>query len=149
MPVVFDLYSYAGQLLFRVKDKQAHILDFSRKSYVKATPEEIVRQSLIKRLNQEFKIPLSRIRTEYELVVNRMTKRLDILIYDREGKPWMIIETKAPSVRLSQETIDQVVLYNNVIFAPWLMITNGSEAVIASVNFKTKKAIEVFEFPSL
>jgi type I site-specific restriction endonuclease len=86
-------------------------------------------------------------RTEYGIKHNSLQKRIDLLIYDKKGKPWMIIETKAPTVPLSQLVIDQVAFYNNVIFAPWLMVANGNEAMFASVDFQSKATAEVFEFP--
>jgi hypothetical protein len=117
--------------------------------YLSITPEEIVRQSLILKLNLEYNIPKSLMRTEFEIKKNNLKKRVDLIIFDNNGNPQMIIETKAPSVILSQQTMDQVAFYNNVIFAPWLLIANGITAMIYRIDFETKVSTEVLEFPLL
>ena len=149
MPLQFDLFPYAKQLKVIQKDKGPCYLDLTRRVYLNITPEEIVRQSLIIKLNREYLIPVSLMRTEYEIRKNNLKKRVDLIIFDKEGLPQMIIETKAPSVVLTQHTMDQVAFYNNVIFAPWLLICNGIMAMIYSIDFETKKSTEVLEFPLL
>ncbi|MCC7150329.1 MAG: type I restriction enzyme HsdR N-terminal domain-containing protein [Saprospiraceae bacterium] len=147
MPVVFDLMPFAKQLEVKYVQGKPHFFDKTRRVHLKVTPEEIVRQSLIIKLHADFGIPWVRMRTEYGIKHNSLQKRIDLLIYDKKGKPWMIIETKAPTVPLSQLVIDQVAFYNNVIFAPWLMVANGNEAMFASVDFQSKATAEVFKFP--
>ncbi len=147
MPFEFDLLPFARQLDFKYINGQQRLLDLTRKTYLKVTPEEIVRQSLILKLANDFSFPISRMKSEYEIINNKLVKRIDLLIYTRLGMPLMIIETKAPTVKLNQKAIDQVVFYNNVIFAPWLMVANGSEALLASINFETGQTTEMLEFP--
>lgn len=147
MPISFDLFSYANRLEIKQNKSGPCLLDLTRKVYLKISPEEIVRQSLILRFKEEYHIPVSRMRTEYEIVQNNLKKRIDLLLFDKEGRPLMIVETKAPEVRLTQKTIDQVAFYNNVIFAPWLMIANGIEAMIAAIDFQSKDTREVYDFP--
>jgi predicted type IV restriction endonuclease len=148
MPLVFDLLPFARQLDFKYVNGEQRLFDLTRKTYLKVSPEEIVRQSLILKLVNDFSFPISRMQSEYEIYNNQLVKRIDLLIYNRKGMPLMIIETKAPSIKLNQKAIDQVVFYNNVIFAPWLMVANGSEALLASIDFETGKTTEFFEFPN-
>jgi predicted type IV restriction endonuclease len=148
MPLVFDLLPFARQLDFKYVNGEQRLIDLTRKTYLKVSPEEIVRQSLILKLVNDFSFPISRMQSEYEIYNNQLVKRIDLLIYNRMGMPLMIIETKAPSIKLNQKAIDQVVFYNNVIFAPWLMVANGSEALLASIDFETGKTTEFFEFPN-
>jgi len=148
MPLVFDLLPFARQLDFKYVNGEQRLIDLTRKTYLKVSPEEIVRQSLILKLVNDFSFPISRMKSEYEIYNNQLVKRIDLLIYNRLGMPLMIIETKAPSIKLNQKAIDQVVFYNNVIFAPWLMVANGSEALLASIDFETGKTTEFFEFPN-
>ncbi len=148
MPLVFDLLPFARQLDFKYVNGEQRLIDLTRKTYLKVSPEEIVRQSLILKLVNDFSFPISRMKSEYEIYNNQLVKRIDLLIYNRMGMPLMIIETKAPSIKLNQKAIDQVVFYNNVIFAPWLMVANGSEALLASIDFETGKTTEFFEFPN-
>ena len=148
MPLVFDLLPFARQLDFKYVNGEQRLIDLTRKTYLKVSPEEIVRQSLILKLVNDFSFPISRMKSEYEIYNNQLVKRIDLLIYNRKGMPLMIIETTAPSIKLNQKAIDQVVFYNNVIFAPWLMVANGSEALLASIDFETGKTTEFFEFPN-
>lgn len=147
MPIHFDLFPYAQDLKVIQRPKGPCFLDLTRKVYLSVTPEESVRQSLIVKLNKEYDIPIGLMRTEYEIKKNGLKKRTDLIIFNNNGVPQMIIETKAPSVPLTQNTMDQVAFYNNVIFAPWLLISNGIMAMIYEIDFNTKKSREVLEFP--
>ncbi len=147
MPVLFDLIPFADQLEIKYLKGKPHYFDKTRRVHIKVTPEEIVRQSLIVKLHSDFGIPWVRMHTEFGIKHNFLIKRVDLLIYNKKGNPWMIVETKAPTVPLDQKVIDQVSFYNNVIFAPWIMVANGNQAIFASVDFQTKTTREVLEFP--
>jgi hypothetical protein len=101
------------------------IFDIIRKKYIVLTPEEWVRQHVIHHLIQDYKYPKSLFRIEGSLTFNKLQKRSDILIRDREGKPWMLVECKAPGIRLSQKAFNQIAVYNMTIGAKFLLVTNG------------------------
>jgi hypothetical protein len=101
------------------------IFDEIRKKWLALTPEEWVRQHVLNHLVSEKKIPPSIISVEKELVLNDLRRRYDIVVYDREHKPWLIVECKAPYITLDQRTIDQALRYNITVRAPYLMISNG------------------------
>jgi hypothetical protein len=101
------------------------IFDIIRKKYIVLTPEEWVRQHVIHHLIQDYKYPKSLFRIEGSLTFNKLQKRSDILIRDREGKPWMLVECKAPNIRLSQKAFNQIAVYNMTIGAKFLLVTNG------------------------
>ncbi|HQW70531.1 MAG: type I restriction enzyme HsdR N-terminal domain-containing protein [Saprospiraceae bacterium] len=149
MPIHFDLLPFAQELKITNREKGPCYLDLTRKVYLSVTPEEGVRQSLIAKLIRDYNIPIGLMRTEYEIKKNGLKKRTDLIIFNNNGEPQMIIETKAPSVKLTQKTMDQVAFYNNVIFAPWLLISNGIMAMIYHIDFETKTSTEVLEFPLL
>ena len=149
MPIHFDLLPFAQELKITNREKSPCYLDLTRKVYLSVTPEEGVRQSLIAKLIRDYNIPIGLMRTEYEIKKNGLKKRTDLIIFNNNGEPQMIIETKAPSVKLTQKTMDQVAFYNNVIFAPWLLISNGIMAMIYHIDFETKTSTEVLEFPLL
>ena len=86
--------------------KGIQIFDSIRKKFVTLTPEEWVRQNFIQYLIEEKKYPVSLIAVETGLKYNRLKKRSDISVYDRKGAVWMIIECKAPEVKISQETFN-------------------------------------------
>lgn len=101
------------------------ILDLIRKKYVVLTPEEWVRQHVVNYLISELKYPKSLFRIESGLRFNQMQKRSDILIHDRRGYPWFMIECKSPDVKLTQKAFNQVSVYNMTIGAKYLGVSNG------------------------
>jgi predicted type IV restriction endonuclease len=101
------------------------IFDIIRKKYIVLTPEEWVRQHFVHYLIDQLKYPKSLFRIEGSLTYNKLQKRSDILIRDREGKPWMLVECKSPTIKLSQKAFNQVAVYNMTVGAKFLAVTNG------------------------
>lgn len=101
------------------------IFDIIRKKFVVLTPEEWVRQHFINYLVGDLKYPRTLFRVEAGLLYNKLSKRSDILIYDREAKPWMLVECKSANIRLHQKAFNQIAVYNMTIGARYLAITNG------------------------
>ncbi|MDR2868262.1 MAG: type I restriction enzyme HsdR N-terminal domain-containing protein [Bacteroidales bacterium] len=110
------------------------IFDPVRKKWIKLTEEEQVRQNFVLFLIHEKKIPLSHISVEKQIKVNGLTKRYDIVVYDNQGKPEMVIECKSPKVPLTQEVIDQASRYNSTLNAPILGVVNGIESRFYKIN---------------
>ncbi len=98
-----------------------------RKKWVVNTPEEQVRQSLIKYLHLECGAPLHLMTCEYPLSLNGRSFRADLVLHDRRGQPLLLVECKAPEVKLGAAVTAQLQLYNTVLHAPYLMISNGRE----------------------
>ena len=101
------------------------IFDPLRKIDVARTPEEEVRQSVIFWLNAEKGIPLVMMASEYAFHFNSMTYRADIVVFGRDARPLMLVECKAPSVRLDRKVIEQGVRYNRVLNVRYMLFTNG------------------------
>jgi len=110
---------------FKMLGQITQIFDIVRKKYTSLTPEEWVRQHMIHYLIHEKSFPASLMGVEKGLVYNGLKKRVDILIYDRNARPFMIVECKAPSVKLSQNVLDQASVYNLQLHVQYLLITNG------------------------
>ena len=112
---------------FRLKkiDEKRFIFDEIRKKYIELTPEEWVRQNCIKFLINEKKYKSQLIAVEKKIILNNLTKRFDIIAYDNNGDPNLLVECKAPNIAIRQETFDQILSYNRVINSKYLMITNG------------------------
>lgn len=106
-------------------DGKKRIFDIIRKKYVVLTPEEWVRQHFLNYLITILKYPKSLIRIESGLQMRALSKRTDILIYDRKGKPWMIVECKAPDIRLDRKSFNQALIYNMTLGAQYITVTNG------------------------
>lgn len=116
--------------------EKTYIFDPIRRRRILLTPEEYVRQQLIHFLIEERGVPAGLISVEKGLTVNGLTKRCDILVHDTSGQPAMLIECKAKSVNLTQQTFDQVARYNIALRVPWLLISNGDEMFCARVDFE-------------
>jgi hypothetical protein len=110
------------------------IFDVIRKKYVALIPEEWVRQHFIHYLlNKEY--PRSLIRVEGGLLYNKMQKRTDIVVFDRNAHPWMIIECKAPDIPVDEKTLFQAATYNSTLRAPYLTVTNGVNHLFAATDW--------------
>ncbi len=102
------------------------IFDIIRKKWIILTPEEWVRQHVIHfLLSQKYSKNLMQIESEH--CYQERKKRTDILIFDRTGKPFLVVECKAAHISLSSEVFSQVAVYNYCIDAPFVMITNGMQ----------------------
>ena len=110
------------------------IFDPVRRRRVALTPEEWVRQQTILMLHEGYGYPLELMQVEAAIALNGLTKRCDIVVYDREVKPWMIVECKKESVALTQKVIDQACRYNLVLQVPYLLLTNGRQQVCLHVD---------------
>ncbi len=116
----FPQYSFR----FRRHNNQNQIFDEVRKKWMVCTPEEWVRQNFICWLIYEKRYPASNIVIEGGLKLNSLQKRTDVLAY-KNGNPWLLVECKAPEIKVSQKTFDQLFRYNSKINAPLLAVTNG------------------------
>ena len=102
------------------------IFDQFRKKWYVLTPEEWVRQNMLIHLTKSLMYPASLFAIEKEIGLGELKKRADIVVYNYEGHPWMIIECKEMNVPLGESTINQALLYHSRLSVGYLIITNGS-----------------------
>lgn len=145
---VLNLPSYQ----FKVKQEgiRAHIFDIIRKKYVVLTPEEWVRQNFLQYLIQDKNFPATLIAVEAGLKYNQLQKRMDVLVYNRQGTPHLMVECKAPEVRITQDTFDQIARYNMAFKVKYLVVTNGLNHFCCQMDytqntFQYLEQIPVFE----
>ncbi len=114
---------------FRIREQagKRQVFDTLRRNWVALTPEEWVRQNIVRWLTVTLGYPSTLIALERELALGELRKRFDILVYDREHRPWMMVECKAPEIRLGEPVLKQVLTYNMSIPVPFLVVTNGNE----------------------
>lgn len=126
------------QYSFRIKTERQrkYIFDNIRKRYVVLTPEEWVRQNLVTWLVREKGYPLSLIAVEMPLRVNRMERRADIILFSKQGTPAVIVECKAPSIKISQKVFDQAARYNIDLKVEYLIVSNGMDHYCARLDHK-------------
>lgn len=121
-----------------VNDKN-YIFDLNRKKYVVLTPEEWVRQHFIRYITDEKGYPSSLIAIEKQLIMNGMKKRCDAVVYNYYAEPVMIIEFKAPNIKITQKTFDQAAVYNSKLGVGGFMISNGLEHYCCKVDIINSK----------
>lgn len=107
------------------KNNKKWIYDAFRKKEVALSPEEWVRQHFLAWLVVEHNFPMNLIGVEVSLSLNKMQRRADGLVYSPEGKAVAVIECKAPTVKISRDTFDQIARYNMVYKVEYLFVTNG------------------------
>jgi len=129
------------------EDRQ-EVLDIVRGRYVALTPEEWVRQQVIHHLHFVLGYPLELMQVEGAITLNGMTRRCDIVIYDRNTHPVMIVECKKATVPLTQKVLDQVCRYNLVLKVPYLVITNGKQQICCHLNVTDKCLNYLSKLPS-
>ena len=122
---------------FKIKseDNIDYIFDKLRKKYVRLTPEEWVRQNVVCFLESERGFPGSGIVVEKSLKVYNLSKRADILAYDNKGAAILLVECKAPDVKINNDTFIQASVYNYHFRVRYLMVTNGMQHYCCSVDF--------------
>ncbi|MEO7694419.1 MAG: type I restriction enzyme HsdR N-terminal domain-containing protein [Chryseolinea sp.] len=135
------------EYILKKESGKMFILDILRKKYLVLTPEEWVRQHFIHFLIKVHHYPRSLIKVEGGLTFNRLQKRSDIVIFNREGQPWMVVECKAPDVKLRQDTIEQAAVYNHTLKARYIVITNGMTHYYCEVNWEEGTTLLLTELP--
>jgi hypothetical protein len=116
---------------FRIKNDNGkqYIFDTIRKVWLLLTKEEWVRQNFVNYLVNGLKYPSTVIALEKEISLNDLKKRFDVLVYNNEHRPWMLVECKEPEVNLSDEVLQQVLRYNITVPVEYIVITNGKATV--------------------
>jgi len=125
------------------------IFDGIRKKWVALQPEEMVRQALIKYLTEFPGFSLSRMAVERGVKGSYTKKRFDILVYDFDLQPFILVECKAPEVSLSENSFEQVSWYNHNIQAPYYILTNGATTYCCGVDHQQKMISFLSEIPTL
>jgi Type I restriction enzyme R protein N terminus (HSDR_N) len=135
------------ELPFRIRESQKgdEIFDSFRKKWVVLTPEEWVRQSLLAFLVQQKHYPSSLIAVERGLKVGELNRRFDAVIFNRNGNPFMAIECKAPGEKIEDAAVSQLLAYQSVLGAAYLMLSNGHTTRCWQISGST--VIELNEIP--
>lgn len=126
---------------FRLKNSENKtlIFDVIRKKFMVLQPEEWVRQHCVQYLIEEKKFPKSLINVEKELKVNGLRKRYDIVVFNPDGSIYLIVECKAPKIKITQDTFDQIARYNLTLNATYLMVTNGINHYYCQMDFDNER----------
>jgi len=131
----FKQYSFR----FKNRENKPLIFDVVRKKFMVLTPEEWVRQNNIQYLVKELNIPLSLINVEKQIKLHGTIKRYDIVTFNPDGSIHLIVECKADSIKISQDTFDQIARYNLVLKSTFLMVTNGMDHYYCKMDLQNKR----------
>ena len=130
---------------FRYKKNEKgtlQIFDVIRKKFVDITPEEWVRQHIIHYLIIYKQVPVSMISIEKQLLLNNTKRRTDIVIYNSNLTPLLIIECKAPQIKIDQLTVDQAFRYNIELNVPAIFLSNGLQHIFLKLENQGPKVLK-------
>ncbi len=143
--LVFPPFNYK----LRKENGKVAIFDIIRKKYIILAPEEWVRQHLIHFFINQLNYPKSLISVEDGLKVNKMKKRSDVLVYDRQGKIFMVVECKSAKVKLNQNAMIQLSTYNQKYNSEYIALTNGLQVYVCKMDYENKMVDYLEQFPLL
>jgi len=126
---------------------KTEVFDIIRRKYISFTPEEYVRQSFIHFLVNHKSFPPSLMAVEKALKVNNMTKRTDIVQYDKTGKAVIIIECKAPHIKIDENTFSQAAMYNMKMKVDYLIMTNGISHYCGKIDYEKNSLVYLKDIP--
>ncbi|NCW11798.1 MAG: type I restriction enzyme HsdR N-terminal domain-containing protein [Chitinophagia bacterium] len=138
-PIVYPSYPFKLQ---QVKGKD-QIFDPFRKTWIVLTPEEWVRQNLLQYLVQTCQYPSALIAVEKTIQLGTLQKRFDIVVY-KNDKPWMIVECKEARVEINEKALNQILQYQQVLEAEYLILSNGHETKGAKIISGKWQALQHF-----
>lgn len=134
---------------FRIKNSQnrQYIFDGIRKKFVVLQPEEWVRQHVLHYLVFTKNFPKSLINVEKQLMVNGLKRRYDVVVFNPDGTIFLLVECKAPEVKVEQAVFDQIARYNYQLKSTYLMVTNGLEHYCCEMDHENEKYRFLKEIP--
>lgn len=121
-------------LKLKQEDNKTFVFDPVRKDWYILTPEEHVRQYILQLLIESAEYPKGMIALEKKIMVGDRSKRFDIVVYNREHKPWMLVECKAPEVLITEDTLHQLLNYQRTIQCRYWLLTNGHQTFCADAK---------------
>lgn len=129
------------------RDGKLQVWDILRQRFVRLTPEEWVRQHFVHYMINELGYPSSLLMNEVSLMVEGLSRRSDSVLYDRQLRPIMLIEYKAPSIPLGPKVLEQIVRYNYTMRVPYLILSNGLEHQAYYIDYDAMKYEVLTQIP--
>ncbi len=142
-PLNFPAYHFR----FKNSENKVHIFDVIRKKFVVLQPEEWVRQHWVHHLIEGKKYPKSLINVEKQLEINSLKKRYDIVVFTSDGSIRILVECKAPKIKIDQTTFDQIARYNMSLKAEYLIVSNGLQHFYCKMDFDEEKYTFLKDIP--
>lgn len=149
MLLQLDFLQFQPKLRLSKSGEKTFVFDPIRRKDLVLTPEELLRQLVLTYLLEIKNYPANRIRVEAGFTLNGLQKRSDIVVFDANVKPWLLVECKSPKVPLTQATFEQTARYNLELRAPFLAITNGLATFCCALDFEQQSIEYLADFPLL
>ncbi len=143
IPLNFPEYRFR----FKNSENKTYVFDRIRKKFVVLQPEEWVRQHVVHFLIKKMRYPESLIQVEKQLIVNGLRKRYDIVVFNKDGSIFLIVECKAPNIVIDQSAFDQIARYNLALDAQNLMVTNGLSNYYCQLHYDAETYRFLKELP--
>jgi len=144
---MLNFLSFVDVLQIKTQDQKRFIFDPIRKKWLVLQPEEFVRQLMVQYLLQEKGYNRNRIAIERGIKVNGLAKRCDILVFDQDLQPFILIECKAPEIPLSADVFHQMAVYNMQLHVPYLMMSNGTSSYIGKIDVENQQYTLLEDLP--
>ncbi|MCB0698835.1 MAG: type I restriction enzyme HsdR N-terminal domain-containing protein [Chitinophagales bacterium] len=139
-----------GELKLKREDGKVYVHDPIRKKWLILTPEEHVRQYVLQYFINKLNYPSALISVEKQINVGTLSKRFDVVVYDRDHKPWLLVECKAPEVNIGDSTLHQLLQYHNTMQCNYWLVTNGHQTYCADAcnlpEVKWMNELPAYEF---
>lgn len=123
---------------YKKENSKTYIFDTIRKKYIILTPEEWVRQNIVRFLTKDRNYPASLFAIEMGIDVLQTKKRCDVIVYDNKGLPQLVVECKSPKIKINQAAFDQIARYNMTLKTKLLIVTNGLEHYTCTMDHDNK-----------
>ena len=143
---MFKLNFPSFEFNLKNRDNKTYIFDIIRKKFILLTSEEWVRQHVVSYLINHG-VSKNHIGVEKKIIVNKLTKRFDVVVFRRDGSVKLLVECKAPNIKISQKVFDQTSIYNKNLNSEFMMITNGLVHYFFKIDNSTKTYNFIKEFP--
>ncbi len=147
MLLELDFLQFQPKLRLSRSEQTTYVYDPIRRKEVVLGPEELLRQLVLLYMLEVKNYPANRIRIEVGFKLNGLQKRYDLVVFDADLKPWLLIEFKSPKVPLTQGTFEQAARYNLQLQAPFLCISNGLSTYCCALDFENKSFSYLADFP--
>ena len=131
----------------KLVNESIQIFDIVRKNFFVLTPEEWVRQHVIHYLIFNKKYPKGLMQIEKLIKYNNLKTRADIVAFNKNTDPVLLVECKAPSIKIDKNAFDQIAKYNFTLKAKYLFVTNGLKHYCCEMNYITGKKKFLKEVP--
>lgn len=129
------------------RDGKLQIFDTLRKCHVALTPEEWVRQHFVNFLIESRGFPAALMANEVAITVNGMKRRCDTVVYDKQLQPMVIVEYKAPTVKITKEVFAQISRYNLTLKVDYLIVSNGLQHFCCRMDYPNNSYTFLQEIP--